>query len=265
MNVLRQKYASLVADMRLTAPELQRNLLVFGVCILLLGGTQALLWRRPQVGIFLNAVVLLGFSVFALLRKEARKAVIGLSVVPMTTVAVGSLGQKPGFGVLCLYYGVIAGLSRIYMHLFAARRKKRRRANKWQQVQMVSLMIVVGQVVGALGFWVLGSNYPFADTPLPLVFAAVAGFALAEEMLLRGLIQRQGSVYFHPALAAQGAALVGAFLAISGGGALAVPFGLVLHSLVSLVFYYKPNLAYSFALNVAAKFTYVFLIVVFVR
>jgi membrane protease YdiL (CAAX protease family) len=122
--------------------------------------------------------------------------------------------------------------------------------------QSLPTMIVAGQLLGLVGYGLLRSHYNFHDTLTPIVAAAAVIFALAEEIVFRGLIQQQAMYIMKPLYAgAMSTAIFGA-LTVGQGLPWAPLFGIVLGASLSYIYAHKPNILLTWVVNIACKLTF---------
>jgi membrane protease YdiL (CAAX protease family) len=125
--------------------------------------------------------------------------------------------------------------------------------------------MVTGQLLGVFGYAMLRHQYLYGHTSLSLVAATCVVFAIAEEVLLRGLIQQRASKVIHPAMAATLSALLSGCLAIGHRGSWMSPFvSLIAGIVIAFTYYKKQNLLLTMTINISMKLTYVGLIAGFV-
>lgn len=231
----------------------------------LLAAAQATLIWAPKTGIYLNALALAGLTTVALLRKPARATAISMAILPVATMITASFLLHNALGQAAVFYAAILLLALLYRYIFTLDEPLSNTKLSLRGYGLtLPLMVLTGQVAGLIGYGLLRHHYPYAGYSLPLVAALAVVFAFAEEMLLRGLIQQQGSRLFHPAAAALATTVLYVLLSISHGTMLTVPAGLILGAVLSFTYYKKQNLILTTAINAAAKLTYLGLVAGFI-
>ena len=125
-------------------------------------------------------------------------------------------------------------------------------------------MIVIGEVVGVLGYALLCDHYAFRGVPILQAVMAIVTFAVAEEMLFRGMIQRQAARVVHPIVAAVLAAALYTTIFIGHTSALNTSFALVAGTVLSVVYYFKPHVLLTTTANIVMKLSYFGLIATFI-
>lgn len=223
-----------------------------------------LLWR-PVVGIYFNAAALALLVGLALWRESLRQLAISVAIIPVATMIVLSLPQTTVFAETVVFYDALLVLGLIYRFIFTLDFPlKETRLGLKTYAFVLPLMVVVGQVLGVIGYGMLRHHYTFGNTSLPLVAATAVVFALAEETLFRGLIQQRASQVMHPLLAAILSTFLFVLTSIDNTTLLAPLFALLLGAVLSFTYYKKQNLVLTMAINATAKLTYVALLATFV-
>jgi membrane protease YdiL (CAAX protease family) len=234
--------------------------------ITLLVGTQMTLIWNNTVGLYMNVASLLILLAIALIREDARKVSISLAIIPVAQMVTSTILMPNSFYAATIFYDTILLFALTYRYLFALDAPiKSTRMGARAYFIMLSLMVVLGQMLGLLTYAFLRHHYVFTQISLPLVAACCFVFAFAEEMLLRGLVQQQAAKVFHPAVAAFLTSILYVILTIGHAATLltlgpAIVTGIVL----SVVYYYKQNLILTTTINAFSKLVYVGLIAGFI-
>ena len=235
------------------------------VTIGMLVAAQATLIWAPHVGIYINAAALAGLTAVAILQAKARTVAIGMAIIPVATMITASVVPHTNFGKTTVFDVSLLLLALLYRYIFTLEHPlSNTKLSAKGYGMLLPLMLIVGQLVGLIGYALLRNHYPYHHYSLPLVAVAAVVFAFAEEMLLRGLIQQQGSRLFHPAAAALGTAILYVFLSLDHATMLTLPAAIVMGSVLSFVYYKKQNLILTTAINAAAKLTYIGLVAGFI-
>lgn len=223
-----------------------------------------LLWR-PVVGIYFNAAALAILVGIALWKDKLQQTAISVAIIPTATMIVLALPQTTLFAQTVVFYDAILVLAIIYRLMFTLDYPLgfTRMTLKGYGLA-VPLMLVLGEVLGLLGYGMLRHHYTFGHTSLPLVAASVVVFALAEETLFRGLIQQRASQIMHPMVAALLTTMLFTFAGINNITYLAPLFSLILGAVLSYTYTKKQNLLLTGSINALAKLTYVGLMASFV-
>jgi membrane protease YdiL (CAAX protease family) len=249
---------------RKTKP-IRRQGLVWLISLTLLIAAQATLIWAPAVGVYLNALALAGLVAIALWRMAARKAAISLAIIPVANMVTATILPHTVIGSTVIFYSVVLLLSLAYRFMFTLNYDTLRTQLRPKGYGFgLPLMVVAGQLVGLVGYGFLRHHYPYTGYSLPLIALAAVVFAFAEEMLLRGLIQQQGELLFHPLMAALATTVLYVFLVLDHGTMLTLPVAILFGASLSFVYYKKKNLLLTFTLNAAAKLTYIGLVASFV-
>jgi membrane protease YdiL (CAAX protease family) len=233
--------------------------------IVLIGVTQlALLWR-PVVGIYCDAATLAILTGLALWRENLRQLGIAAAILPVASLVTLSLPQTTAFAETTVYYGVLLVLGLIYRYLFTLDHPLREtHLTPREYAFAIPVMLVIGQVLGIIGYGMLRHHYTFDHTSLPLVAATVVVFAIAEETVFRGLIQQSAAQLTHPLVAGILSAMLFVFASIDNTTALAPLFMLIMGPVLAFTYYKRNNVILTMAINAAAKLAYVGLMAAFV-
>jgi membrane protease YdiL (CAAX protease family) len=231
---------------------------------LLVAAQSTLIWA-PKVGIYVNAIALAGLVTMALVREEARKVAISMAIIPVANMVTSSILPRTIMGSTVILYVTILLLALIYRFIFTLEYPtlKTKLFVKGYGYGL-PLMLLIGQIVGVIGYAFLRNHYPYKDYSLPLVAVMAIVFAFTEETLLRGLIQQQGQLLFNPIVAALSTTILYVFLVIDHGTMLTLPVAMLMGGVLSFVYYKKQNLLLTFALNAAAKLVYTGLVAGFI-
>jgi membrane protease YdiL (CAAX protease family) len=223
----------------------------------------ALLWQ-PLTGVYTTVVSLVLLLVLALQSDQARKLAVSAAILPISLLVTLSLSQSSIFTQTCVFYGVILLLGLTYIYTFRYYVPLSIRALIRKLTLMLPLTIVTGEILGAVGYGLQGNSYAFRGIPLPLVAAAVVVFAISEEVIFRGLIQQQATKAVHPVAAAALSAFAFATIYIGHGSLLPAVFALVSGTVLSAIYYFKPNILLTTIANAVMKLTYLGLFAAFV-
>ncbi|HTB48992.1 MAG TPA: CPBP family intramembrane glutamic endopeptidase [Verrucomicrobiae bacterium] len=244
---------------------LRRNSLSLLVIILAMAIAQLTLLWRPTVGVYFNAgalAVLVGLAVW---RESIRQLAISVAIIPVATMIALSIPQTTVFAQTVVFYDALLVLGLVYRFIFTLDHPLREtRMTLRGYALALPLMVVLGQLLGVIGYGMLRNHYAFGNTSLPMVAATAVVFALAEETLFRGLIQQRASQAMHPMLAAILSAMLFTFTAINTTTILAPLFALLLGSVLAFTYYKKQNLVLTFTINALAKLSYVALMASFI-
>jgi membrane protease YdiL (CAAX protease family) len=268
----RQRIASAIT--RIRAPFIRFNNAVkaiafntwlISIYMLLIGVTQLTLIGYPIAGLYVNVLMLVVMIIVALWRVDARKLSISLAILPVTQMLSSTIPAGNAFRAACIFYGTILLLSLIYRYLFTLDEPVEATALKTRGHAFgIPLMLVLGEVVGCIGYGFMRHHYPYMHISLPLVASASVIFAFAEEMFLRGLVQQQASQLVHPVIAGALTSVMFVFLAVGNITPLTIAPAVALGVVLSAVYHYKRNLLLSTTINAAAKLTYVGLVATFI-
>ena len=227
---------------------------------------QVTLFVNPMAGVYLNAIVFALLVRVAIAHDKARKLAISAAILPVANMISLSLPQTSSFARTVIFYDAILILGLIYRFMFTLNDPtKSTQLTRRGYLFVLPSMIILGQVLGGLGYFMLRHQYTFGHTALPLVAATSVIFAISEEILFRGLIQRSAAKIFHPITAALFTALIYTAFSFGHSGSYLAPiFGLLLGSTLSAIYYKKQNLVLTMTVNAVTKLVYIGLMATFV-
>ena len=261
-----------VAD-RFSAPLLPirpygRNLWLCLVVVTLVGAAQTALYLRPLVGVYVDAVSFAILIGLALRRERSRHFLIAVSIIPLAMLVGLSLPKTNAFQQTTNLALIFLVLGLTYQYLFTIDyplERTRLRLTRQGYLFAIPLMVVLGQALGLLGYGLLRQQYDFRGTSLIFVALGAVVYAIAEEILFRGLIQQKAMQLCHPAIAAAVTTLLYASLTVGHRGGILTPvFGLILGAVLSVIYYRKQNILLTMTINISAKLTYIGLVAIFV-
>ena len=233
--------------------------------IALLVADQLTLAYVERFGLVFNIVVLFVLVAGALLSENLRKLSVSLAILPVAYMATSSFTTHNAFQKAAVFYGLLLVLTLVYRYLFTLEDDVERSRLKLRGHAFgLPLMLIMGEVAGVVGYAFLRHQYPYGHISLPLVAIASIVFAITEEMLLRGLVQKEAEKVVTPSAAVGLASVLYAALAFNSQTLLSIGPAIVMGVVLALVYKFKQNLLLSIAINAAAKLTYIGLIATFV-
>ncbi len=245
-----------------------RNLWLWVWLAVAIGAAQILLFVNPAFGVYVNAAALLSMLWVAIRNERARQLTIAASIIPLMMLVGMSLPAESVFerSVTVAVVGLLIGL--VYQFLFTIdypREGTRMHMTKYGYALGIPFAFVIGQIIGLVALALLGHQYEFKGVPVALVMMGMVIIAISEEVIFRGLIQQRAMILFHPLMGALLSALLSALLTLGHGfGASGVVIGVLIGLATSFLYYKQQNIILTITLNVAAKLTYVGLVVAFV-
>lgn len=249
-----------------TLRPLYKNIWLFAWILIAIGASQIALFADPIVGVFVNAAAFVSLVGLALWQEKARHLAISAAILPVATMISLSLPQTSAFAQAVVFYDSILILALIYRFAFTLDYPlKNSRLTMLGYAFALPLMLVIGQVLGVIGYGLLRHQYGYGNASLPLVAATAVVFAVAEATLFQGLIQQRAAQVLHPGVAAALAALLfTAFTFGHTGSWLSPLFGLILGVTLAITYFKKQNLILTIAVNAGAKLAYIGLLASFI-
>jgi len=223
-----------------------------------------LLWR-PLVGVYATVAALAALLILALRSEQARRLAIVAAILPVTLLVSLSLPQPDAFSQAGEFYSTVLLLVIMCNYTFSFHEPLDLSVLRKQYWLVLPLMVVIGEVLGALGYGALHSTaYIFHGVPTYLVAIGAVIFAVAEELLFRGLIQQHASKIVHPMVAAALAAAAYTTVYVAHGTILPAVFALLSGTVLSTIYYFKQNLVLTTTANAVMKLSYLGLLATFV-
>lgn len=222
------------------------------------------LWR-PIVGVYADAAALAILLAAGIYAPHARKLTIAAAILPIAAITTVCLPHISVFVRITVYYATILMFSLLYRYLFSLDSPDHLQSGLGKKyVFSIPSMVVVGELLGGLGYILLRHQYAYKGVSLELVAPAVIIFAFSEEMLFQGLIQELASRIMNPKLAAILAVICYAFTTVSYTNNLPMIFGLISGIVLAITYYLKKNLMLTTAVNALMKLTYIGLVATFI-
>jgi membrane protease YdiL (CAAX protease family) len=245
---------------------LLRSIWLAIIILVLVLSSQLSLYEKPILGVYITAFAFACLVAIALASESARKLAISAAILPIATMINLSLPQTSLFAQLVVYYDGLLVLGLVYRFMFTLDEPvKNTRLGIKGYIFALPLMIIIGQLLGTIGFLFLKHQYAFHKTSLPLVAVATAVFAISEEVVFQGLIQHTASKVLHPITAAVMTAALYTSLSFGHHGSYLTPlFALIMGIVLAATYYKKPNLILAIGVNITAKLAYIGLLAGFV-
>lgn len=242
-----------------------KNFWVFVYILFFIALSQLSLRHNTDLGIYMNGLATAALVGMAMIYDKAWKLALSVSILPIATMISLAIPGMSNFVQTVIFYDSLLVLGLIYRYLFIFDAPPEKSKMKLQSyIIFVPLMLILGQLLGLVGYGMLRHHYPFGGTSLALVAVSVGVFAFTEETFFRGLIQRKGSQVLHPYFAALLTVLIYSLSTIDHLTILAPLFALILGAVLCLTYYLKQNLVLTGVLNLATKLGYIFLMAAFV-
>lgn len=263
---LKQLASSIVKATLKSLRPLLKNSWLFAAISLAILIVQVSLFVNPTFGIYINAIVFALLVRLAIWQDKARQLAISVAILPVATMISLSLPQTTLFARSVVFYDAILILGLIYRFMFTLNQPlKSTQLTRRGYLVVLPAMVVLGQLLGALGYFMLRHQYTFGHTSLPLVATTAVVFAIGEEVVFRGLIQQRAAKVLHPIMAAGLATvLYTAFSFGHNGSYLAPVFGLLMGAILATIYYKKQNLVLTICVNTVSKLVYVGLMASFI-
>jgi membrane protease YdiL (CAAX protease family) len=236
-------------------------ILIFGAVI----AGQVSLFYKPNLGAYLTAAALALLMGIATLSDVNRKLALSAAIIPLLSMINLSIVQQSAFEQTAILYSSMLVLALAYRFILApGTTPVNSHLSLRGYLGSLSLMAIVGALLGLLGYKLLINSYIFGGTRFwQVIIVAIVG-ACAEEALFRGLIQRQATQLMRPVYAAALTSLLYLTLSSSHFTGWSLLVGAVSSATLSTIYVIKPNLILTTTLNLASKLIYIGLVASFV-
>lgn len=218
---------------------------------------QVLLLAWPVAGAVATVAALVGFAVLAMRSRRARPVAIAASVLPAATMSSLALPQGTVLAQAGVLYGVVQFLTVAYLLTMPEAKTKQARMPWGTIFRWLPLAVAGGAGVGALGYAMLHTQLSLGPVSMPVAAAALACFAVVEELYFRGFLQRLTRKAVGPTLSVALAAIAYTALTLPFGNVAITGFAALASVLISLLYYARPSIALTIAANLAVKLTFV--------
>jgi membrane protease YdiL (CAAX protease family) len=176
-----------------------------------------------------------------------------------------SLPQSSTFAQTMVFYGALLLIALVYRFVFTLDHPLTyTKVSVKGYATALPMMIVIGEVLGVIGYGLLRNHYIYGHVSLSLIAGCSVIFAFAEEAFFRGLIQQRASLIVNPVLAMLLSVVTYTAVSIDHTTILAPVFALISGIVLSFVYYKKQNILLTFVLNATMKLTYVGLLASFI-
>jgi membrane protease YdiL (CAAX protease family) len=218
------------------------------------------------LGVYVNAAAFASLMSLALWREKTQQLALSAAIIPVTTMITLILPQTKSFAQAVVFNGALLILALIYRFAFTIEYPAAiTRLKVVGYATLLPLMLVIGLLLGLIGYALLHHHTGFSNLSLPGVAVVFVLFAIAEEVYFRGLIQQQASLVIGPRMAAALSAILYTIFTFSQRGDYLSPlFGLIAGVVISITYYEKQNLVLTFTVNATSKLLYLGLLATFV-
>jgi membrane protease YdiL (CAAX protease family) len=242
-----------------------RQSFVFILIVLaVLAGQLGLLWR-PDVGVYIEvftAAALMGIAVW---KPRVRTIALSSAIIPIAMMITLSLPNTSNLIQSMIFYDALLVLGLVYRFMFTLDMPTvYTRLTLRGYAAGIGLMLVIGEVLGLIGYALLRHHYTFSSAPLATVAVSSAVFAITEEIFFRGLIQQRAAQIMNPLSAALLTTVLYTVVSIGHITVIATLFSLLLGATLSAIYYKKQNLILTITVNLMTKLTYIGLLATFV-
>ncbi len=164
--------------------------------------SQVVLLANASVGVYITALALISLVGLGLWSDKARHVAISAAIIPAATMISLTVPQNSVFSQTVVFYDSLLILGLVYRFIFTLDFPlERTKLNFKGYAMAIPFVMILGEVLGVIGYLLLKHHYTFDHSDMPLIAAAVVVFAIAEETVFRGLIQQRASLVMNPKLA----------------------------------------------------------------
>jgi membrane protease YdiL (CAAX protease family) len=218
----------------------------------------------PAAAGYVVAAVLAVLVCVAIASDRLRRLLVSAGIVPLALMVMMVLPALDRFVQALVFYALLLVLATVYhfMFLFTDDSPPAEPAAqpRFPYALMIQGGIIVGEILGFLSFVVLPHALPVARGAVGLLFPAALLFAITEERLFRGLVQRQAAEIMHPVGAALLSAVMFASLSLGLGSATAFGMALILGLALAAMYFNTRNVVVTTTLNFTSKLPFIILV-----
>jgi|GEM_PF-2420024 len=226
-----------------------------------ISASQVSLFLQPTVGTFVCAGSLALLIGLALWQEKYRTLCISAALLPLSMTVMLSLPPTNSFIRVSVFYAILLLMGLTYRYLILFSQPTPEQTGKLgRKGYLIALpaMIVIGQVLGLAMYGLLRNQFNFTETPAAFIALTAVVFALAEEVVFRGLLQHQ----FAKLIGTWGGAVFAgiAFAAVSAGNSgwrLALPAAIIMSASLSIIYAKKPNIMLTWIVNATCKIVFI--------
>jgi membrane protease YdiL (CAAX protease family) len=218
--------------------------------------SQIVLLLRPNIGLYFNIGVLLFLFLSAYHSYNQRKLAISLAILPTSTLVTHFLTQPTKFGGMLEFYSIVLLLAVACGAIFHGHEPVLGKPFKWHYSYLLPLMALIGAGLGALGYFVMKSQYQFSGDPRKTLIVSAVVFAIAEELLFRGLIQKLSTKLLNPVISISLVTLIYVLISMSRYSFLPAFYAGIVCVALCLVYAKSQNILLTMTLNAASKISY---------
>ena len=226
----------------------QKTLLLIVLMLFFISETVLFFW--PQIGIFINALVLNYLLISAFFDKSIRNLLLCLTIFPAARLFGFLVPNADNFFRTAFFYYFVFVLSFGCQYWL----KINYGGFSFKKIKNVPLMILIGILFGFLEHWLLPSRGFNFKLSFGLASFFILFFGYTEEFLFRGLIQRTLKKISSPFYSILFTSLFYSVVHLANGFSHAV-FVFFLSLTLSTIFYLKKNIFLTTVLNTTTNIT----------
>lgn len=194
------------------------KLLFAGLLAGIVALSQVIVVAHAPSGVYASAAAVLALGLVGLRSAKRLPVAIAASVIPLIGLVGFSTGVSDAFDRAILTSIVLLLVSAIYIRQLPARKPARRlRLDAAGYVLQTPVYVGIGAALASIAFWFVPGAAVFSGVSASVAIPGLVLFGFAEELFMRGLVQRQAARALSPGIAAG--------LAIVLSVAVSVPFG----------------------------------------
>lgn len=223
---------------------------------------QLLLWQWPFGAAYAIALSVLTLFVLAYRVPSVRKTAVSVAIIPAALMVGLAMYRTESFEQSLALYDALLALAMAYRLIFGfAYRAPAEKRWSWRQYgQWLPFFVVGGMGLALIGYYVLRGTQPLTGVPLTVAAPGLALFAITEELLFRGIIQRSAMRELPANWAVLIPVLCYTTLTLPQGSVAVTLFAFLASTVLSVSYRFVPNLLCTTAMNLSMKLLFLALI-----
>jgi membrane protease YdiL (CAAX protease family) len=215
---------------------------------------QVLLLTKPLLGAYASVITIACLGGIAARNEQATIPAVTIAILPIAYLISLAFPQTTTLDQSLVFYDAILIQAVIYRYLVMQDKDIFPTGLRLRSyVYLIPSFVVLGQLLAILGYGLLRHQHLFAGTPDDRVAISLVIFAVAEELLFRGLIQHSTSKVINPKLAVLITATLYTAASIPQGSVTVSIFAAIVGTILSTAYYFKPSILMTTATNLTSK------------
>lgn len=249
--------ASITAGVTMSLTKLPRAFVFIGI-LLLAAIPPLLLHLNPVAGVYSIFFALILLFLLAYNDQASRKTAISLAVVPCALMVSVVLSPATVFEQSLLLYDTLLVLAVSYRLLFGFGGPAIARTRTWQTYWLqFPACVIVGQLLGGAGYLLLKHHNQYSGVALNVLIPGAILFAITEEVVFRGVIERSAATEFSRWWAILVPVAAYTALAALQGNLFITAFAALSSLTLSAIYAVQPDLLLTTTTNITMKLLFI--------